>query len=112
MSNFSFKGLATKLVNAAKAFKADVLKVAAQAPTIVQDVEKDAPEVEAIVNLAFPGSAAVEQVALDVLEAVADAVEAAGSAASENGLSVSLDQTLIAKVKSAADALKNAAGKL
>lgn len=110
--SFSFKGLASKLVNAAKAFKADVLKVAAAAPTIVNDVEKDAPEVEKLIELAFPGAAVVEQASLEVFEAIADAVEAAGPAAAANGTSVSLDKVLVAKIQTASAAVKAAAGKL
>lgn len=110
--SFSFKGLASKFVGAAKAFKADILKLAAQAPTIVDDVEKDAPEVEALINLAFPGAAAVEQVSLAAFEAIADAVEAAGPAAAANGLNVQLDKTLVAQIQSAAAAVKTASTKL
>jgi hypothetical protein len=110
--SFSFKGLASKFVTAAKDFKAEVLKAAASAPTIVGDVEKDAPEVASLVELAFPGAAGVEQAALTVFEAVADAVEAAGPAAAQNGTSVTLDKTLIAQIQTAGAALKAAAGKL
>jgi hypothetical protein len=110
--SFSFKGIATKFVHAARAFKADVLKAAAAAPVIVQDVEKDAPEVEALVNLAFPGATAVEQTAMEAFEAVADAVEASGAAAGANGLTVTLDQALIAKIKTASGAVKAAVSKL
>jgi hypothetical protein len=108
----TFKGLATKLVNAAKSLKADILKAAAEAPVIVNDVQKDAPEVDALINLAFPGAAALEQNAMEVWEAVADAVEAAGPAAAQNGTSVSLDKVLVAKIQIASASVKAAAGKL
>ncbi len=107
----SLKGIATKLVAGAKAFKADILKLAAKAPTVVSDVEKDAPEVEALVNLAFPGATALEDAALAAFEAICDAVEAAGPAAAANGLSVSLDKAVIAKVQAVLPALKTAAAK-
>jgi hypothetical protein len=107
--NTTFKGIASKLVAAAKAFKSDILVAAEKAPAIAADVQKDAPEVEALVALAFPGAAAIEQAALVAFEAIADAVEAAGPAASSNGLSVSLDKTLIASVQAVLPTLKAAA---
>jgi hypothetical protein len=108
----SFKGVVSKLVAAAKDFKAEVLKAAEKAPTIAAEVEKDAPEVEALVQLAFPGAAAIEMTALAAFEAICTAVEDAGPAASANGLSVSLDKALIADVQAAIPALKAAAAKL
>lgn len=108
----TFKGVVSKLVAAAKDFKADVLKAAEKAPAVVGDVEKDAPEVEALVQLAFPGAAAIEQVALEAFEVICDAVEAAGPAAAANGLSVSFDKTVIAKAQAAIPALKAVLAKL
>jgi len=105
---FSFKGLASKFLNAAKAVKAAIVKAAAAAPGVVKEVDQDAPEVEALVNLVFPGATAVEQTAFEVFEAIADAVEAAGPAAAQNGLSVSLDKALAAKVQTASATLKTA----
>jgi hypothetical protein len=108
----TFKGIVTKFVAAAKDFKAAVLKAANKAPAILNDVEKDAPEVEALVELAFPGSAAVEQAALAAFETILDAVEAAGPAASANGLSVSLDKNLVASVQAVIPAVKAVAAKV
>ncbi len=110
--SISFKGIVSKVVAAAKDFKAAVLKIADEAPVIVGDVEKDAPEVEALINLAFPGATAIEQAALATFEVIADAVEAAGAAAAENGLSVSLDQATVAKVQAVLPQLKALAAKL
>lgn len=107
----SFKGFVSKFVAAAKDFKAAVLKAAAKAPAVAAEVEKDAPEVVQLVELAFPGFAAVEQTALVAFEAICDAVEAAGPAAAANGLSVSLDKTLIADIQAVLPALKAALAK-
>lgn len=109
---FSFTGIVSKLVTAAKAFKADVLKAAEKAPAIAADVEKDAPEVNALIELAFPGAGAIEQAALVAFEAICTAVEAAGPTASANGLSVSLDKQLIADVQAVLPQLKAFAAKL
>lgn len=108
----TFKGIVSKFVVAAKDFKSDILKAAEKAPAIAADVEKDAPEVEALMELAFPGAAAIEQTALVAFEAIADAVEAAGPAAASNGLSVSLDKALIASVQAVLPSLKSFAAKL
>lgn len=108
----SFKGVVSKLVAAAKDFKAAILKAAEEAPVVAADVEKDAPEIGAVVNLIFPGAAAVEQTAMAAFELILDAVEAAGPAASANGLSVSLDKTLIADIQAVLPQLKAFAAKL
>lgn len=107
-----FSGIVSKLVSAAKSFKSDILKAAEKAPVIVADVAKDAPEVEALIALAFPGAAAIEAQALAVFEAVANAVEAAGTSATSNGLNVSFDKQLIADVEALLPALKAFAAKL
>jgi hypothetical protein len=108
----TFTGVAKKLVAAAKDFKSAILKAAEEAPVVAADVAKDAPEIADVVELAFPGAAAIEQTALDAFEAIAAAVEAAGPAASANGLSVTFDQALIISVKAVLPALKAAAAKL
>lgn len=108
----SFSGVVTKLVSYAKDVKSEILKIAEEAPTVAADVSKDAPEVEAVTELLFPGAAAVEQTALTAFEAIADAVEAAGPAATENGLSVNLDKDLIAAVQKVMPSLKAFAAKL
>jgi hypothetical protein len=110
--SITFKGIVSKLVGAAKDFKAAVLKAAEDTPGIVADVQKDAPEVAALVELAFPGYAAIEQTALAAFEAIAQAVEDAGPAASANGLQVNLDKNIIADVQAALPALKAFAAKL
>jgi hypothetical protein len=107
----TFKGIVSKFVAAAKDFKSAVLTAAEKLPAIAADVQKDAPEVEALVALAFPGAAAIEEAALVAFEAICAAVEAAGPAASANGLSVSLDKTLIASVQGVLPALKAFAAK-
>jgi hypothetical protein len=108
----TFKGVVSKLVAAAKDFKSDILKAAEKAPAIAADVAKDAPEVQALMELAFPGAAAIEQTALVAFEAIATAVEGAGPAAAANGLSVSLDKALIASVQAVLPTLKAFAAKL
>jgi hypothetical protein len=110
--SLTFKGIVSKIVAAAKDFKAGILKAAEDTPQIVADVQKDAPEVEALVELAFPGAAAIEQTALNAFEVIADAVEAAGPAAAANGISVPLDQELIADIQKVLPALKAFAAKL
>lgn len=108
----SLKGTVSKLVAAAKDFKAAILKAAEDAPAIAADVEKDAPEVAGVVELAFPGAAAIEETSLAAFEVIAQAVEDAGPAASANGLSVTLDRTLIADIQAVLPKLKAFAAKL
>lgn len=102
----SFKSVAADFVKAAKVFKSAILKVAGEAPIVIAKIEADAPEVEQLTELVYPGAVAVEAAAFSVFEKVADAVEAAGPAANSNGLSVSLDQEVIAAVEAVIPALK------
>lgn len=112
MGTVSFKGIIAKLVAAAKSFKSDILRAADKAPTIVAEVAKDAPEVGAVVELAFPGAAAIEEAGVTLIELVAEAIEAAGPAAAANGLSISLDKVLVGKIQSLLPAVKQFAAKL
>jgi len=95
----AFTTVAHDIVAGAKAFKAGVLKVVGEAPVIINTITSNAPEVEALTSLVFPGAVAIEKAGLDVLTQVANAVSAAGDAATSNGLSVSFDQALINDVK-------------
>jgi hypothetical protein len=110
--SINFKGIAADFVADAKKFKADLLTVAADAPKVIGKIEADAPEIEAVTNLVYPGAAAVEQAGLVVLETIATAVEAAGSAATANGLTVSLDQATLSAVQGVLPTLKALAAKV
>ena len=79
--------------------KAFVLRAAEAAPAAVATVVKDEAAVSKVVEAFVPGSTAVITLANTLLDLVANAVEAAGSAAGANGLSVSLDQATVASVK-------------
>lgn len=102
----SFKGIASAIVAGAKKLKSEILKVAGEAPVIIAKIEADAPEVEALTSLVFPGAAKIEQLSVGLLEAVAEAVEAAGTAAGSNGLSVSFDEAVINDIKALLPQLK------
>jgi hypothetical protein len=108
----SFKGIVTKIVAAAKEFKSVILRAAEEARVVAGAVQKDAPELEALLELAFPGAVAIERTSLAAFEAIAEAVEAAGPAAAANGLSVTLDKELIAEIQAVLPALKAFAAKL
>jgi hypothetical protein len=108
----TFKGIVSKFIGAAKAVKAAILKAAEEAPAIATAVEKDAPEIQDLLEVFFPGAVAAEESAVEVFELVLDAIEAAGPAASANGISVSLDKTLVAKCQAVLPALKAFAAKL
>jgi len=111
-TTFTFKGLTTKFVAVAKAFKSAILTAAEKAPAIATDIDKDAPELEALTELAFPGAVAVEQLGFEALEVILDTIEAAGPAALANGLSVTFDKALLAKAQAAAASIKAFAAKL
>jgi hypothetical protein len=101
-----FAGLAAKFVSAAKSFKSDVLKAANEVPHLLGVIEKDAPEVTALVELAFPNASAIETTAIALFEAVASAVSEAGQAVTDNGLNVTIDKALIQSVEAILPTLK------
>lgn len=82
-----------------QAIKGAVLKISNEMPAVQAEIAKVAPTVEALSEKLLPGSAAFEQHLLDVWGVAANAVKAAGDAAAANGVSVPLDQSLIADIK-------------
>ena len=94
-----------KLIADAKAFKSEILKIVGATPAIAAKIAADAPEIEALSNLVFPGASAIEQELLGVASAVEAAVAATGTAAGANGLNVAADKGVIAAVQSVATAI-------
>ena len=101
-----FSGVLKDVVKGAEWLKSEVVKAAEAAPGAIAKVEADAPEVEALANVIFPGSSAFVSAGLSVLEEVAGAIESAGSAAEANLLSAGLDQAVINNVKALIPAIK------
>jgi hypothetical protein len=91
--------LASKIVADAKAFRNEIVKIAAAVPGVVTKITAEAPEVTAIAELAFPNAAAIEQHALAVADAVQAATTAAGTAAASNGLNAVQDKGVISAVE-------------
>ena len=89
----------TWLLNIGKAVKNGILKVGGAEPKVAAAISAVAPTVEAVSNLLVPGSGTFEQHLLDVWGVAANAVKAAGDAASANGVSVTLDAELVASIK-------------
>ena len=102
-----FGHAAQDLVKVGKAIKSAIGRAAAEMPTLVADLQKAAPTIEGLTALAAPQFTAVEQLAFNAFGVIANAVEAAGPAAAANGVSISLDQALIADIKAILPALKS-----
>lgn len=90
---------ATWFVNVAKHVKSAVLKVAEEVPKVDAALKEYAPTIEALSNLALPGSGNIEAHLIDVWSAAASAVKAAGDAAGANAVNVTLDAQLVAQIK-------------
>jgi hypothetical protein len=97
---------ASKFVADAKAFKSEILKIVSKTPAIVAEIDKDAPTVTALVELAFPGAAAIETSALAVVDAVQAVVTQAGVAAVSNGINAVEDKGVIAAIEAVVAAVK------
>lgn len=103
-----FATAAKDLVKMGRVVRGAFEKVGADAPKLVKDVAADLPTIEAITNLVAPGAGVLEATAFNVFGVIAAAVESAGDAAQANGLSIALDNALIADVKAAIAAVKAA----
>jgi phage-related minor tail protein len=101
----------TKLETIGTDVKNFILKVAGDAPAVLQTVVNDEQEIAPVLEAFVPKSTTVVNTAMNIANLVADAVEAAGPAASANGLSVSLDQATVASVQAIIDAAKAAVSK-
>ena len=88
--------------------KSFIISVAEGAPKVVATVIADEQKIEPVIEAFVPGSAAAFAVADTLLNHVAQAVEDAGTAATSNGLSVTLDQALVNDLKALIAAAKAA----
>ena len=102
-----FTTVAHDIVSGAKAFKAGLLNVVGEAPVVMNAITANAPEVEALTALVFPGAVQIETAGLNLLTQVANAIKDAGDAATANGLSVTFDQNLIGDVKALIPVFEN-----
>ncbi len=93
--------------NEAVTVKNAIVKISGLSPAITAEIQKLAPTVEALTNLVAPGSANFEQHLVDVWSVAASAIDAAGAAATANGISVPLDATLVAAIKGFIPAVKS-----
>jgi hypothetical protein len=102
--------LVTDFKNEAVKVKSFLQKLEGEVPTIVADVTADEAKLVPVIEAFIPGSTKAIAVADDVFNKIAQAVEDAGEAAGSSGLSVLLDQTVVADVKAVITAAKAKAG--
>ena len=76
-----------------------IVWLAQKEPAVAADIQKIAPTIEEVTGLFSPGAATLERVSVDLLAAATSAIQAAGDAATANGLDVSLDAALVADIK-------------
>ena len=81
------------------AVKVAVQKIAGAMPAVQAEIVKIAPTAEAVSNMLLPGSGDFEAHLLDVWGVAANAVKDAGAVAGANGVSITLDQTLVNDIK-------------
>jgi hypothetical protein len=100
--------IVSDLKKAGEDVKNFLVKVAGDAPAIVQTVVADESAIAPVIEEFVPGSTTAINVANSLLDKVAQAVEDAGPAATANGLSVSLDQAIVNDIKAVIAAAKAA----
>lgn len=101
-----FKDVGHGIKVAAEDFKNAVVKAAQEAPIILGVVQKDAPEVAALAELAFPQAGTVVNGGVSLLEEVASVIEQGGQSAEQNFLNAGLDQATIDGIKGLIPAFK------
>ncbi len=74
----------------------------------LQELEVEAPTIEAITALVSPQLANIERMGDAVLGVVIQAIEDAGTAAASGGLNVTLDAALVADIKAILPAIQSA----
>ncbi len=92
--------LETDIVNVAKKIKAGIEDAGDDAVKMAAWLQNNSTEVTALAGLAGPQAASVATVGLNLVNLAVNAVKTAGTAASTNGLSVTLDQDVVNDVKS------------
>lgn len=95
----SFKGLIAKAVAVEEKVKADLAKAAADVDGVVVKLAADAPEIEAVANVALPGVSNFVPLGISLLEGVADILNKGDAAAEKNLTDAGLDSSLLASVK-------------
>jgi hypothetical protein len=111
-SKNKMSALITSVEHALATAASDTVKVAKFVETSVLPVLKSAQAnesmIESVTALISPSAANIERAGFAVLGVVINALDAAGSAASANGLNVTLDAQLVADIKAIAAAVKSA----
>ena len=104
--------MVSDLKKAGEYVKTEVMKIAGDAPAIVAVVAKDEAAIAPVLEAFIPGASGAISLANSLLDLVAQSIEDAGTAASSNGISVSLDKTVVADVQAVITAAKAAAAKV
>jgi hypothetical protein len=92
----------------AEKVKSFIQKIAGDAPAVVAAVAADEAKIAPVVEAFLPGATAAITTTNNVMDAVAQAVENAGTAAGSSGLSVPIDQALVSSVKNVIASAKSA----
>lgn len=98
--------LETDVLDIASKIKSGLEAAAGDAVKVASFVETNSTEITALASLAGGGASTVTNTALGVLNTVITAVKGAGTAAANNGLSVSFDAAAIAEVKAVIAAIE------
>jgi hypothetical protein len=102
----SVASLESNIVNFAKKVKGGLEAAGEDALKVATFLSTNSTEITGLASLAGPTGTAVAGVSTAVLGQVINAVKAAGDAGSANGLSVTLDASVIADVKAVITAIE------
>lgn len=91
--------LETKIIDIAKDLRAGIEEAGDDAVKVAAWVQKNSAQIQLLASLGGPEAASVSATGLALTSLAVNAVKNAGSAASANGVSVTLDQATIAAVE-------------
>jgi hypothetical protein len=77
----------------------DVVVGSRKVETVLQFVQKDQSEIEAVTGLIDPGAAVIERIAFGALGELVGAVHSVGLAAAVNGVNITFDAAAVAEIK-------------
>jgi hypothetical protein len=102
MSQFGFKNVGHFFATVAN----DIVKGARAVGKVMLQAQKAEPEIAALTHLLFPQAFELERGAFALLGLASHAVSEAGDATAANGLNITLDQQLVADIKTLVEAIE------
>jgi hypothetical protein len=101
--SFSFKSIGHAIAHTAN----ELVTISKKVSSAIVGIKGHEEQIEALTSLVFPQAVELERAAFYCLGVLAEAVDAAGTAAASNGLNIKLDQDVVAAIQKLSAAVKD-----